>query len=403
MSVWSFILENLPGGSPPTKKKLAVKSPLATVSVPVVSNLTEATSVADCLKLYTSSQSGSSLEKSAEDKLRKIIRDFDGWMEVREAVSPTSSLGIYAWNQLMLFAKTFEHWQQICHVCHDENVRTTALEKMATMAKSLEEKLHVYGVAPEGGVIKAQMFASLRSETKTTDEWLEVLDEAGDEALQKVAVEMAMATTPTDKPAALARLLDNSTIADDDGLTNSILAKLRAITPDVYDDWKDFYGDTENDQAKTIARDKLVEGINSFERLEEVDDLFEDNQDEYDEDETFSAAYETKAKLMLSSEKICRSIVSNYYADSRFFRIAFGYLLSQAENTRQCLDLYQSALDDWHTEGDEADDDRLEEATTKLLAVATPTELYILSKLDEDNFGELGEKAQEKLEEISAS
>ena len=232
--------------------------------------------------------------------------------------------------------------------------------------------------------------------TKGFDDWKRLLTraESGSE-FEKHAASMAIAKAPDNNPVAVDDLLGYDVINDDSDSRAAVLEKLRSILPTYFDGWKSLYENTEDDEVKEIARDKMIEGADSVDRLIEVDEAV----DESDQDDSFDEKFSSQARRVLVTEEDCRRIVEKFYADNIFFETAFEWLLDNAKTTEQCFDLLTSLIDDWHDESDDVNGELFDKTMEKLLSVATPTELYIMSRLGEDDevFQELGEKAGNKL------
>ena len=226
------------------------------------------------------------------------------------------------------------------------------------------------------------------------EDWKKILDDAEERSdFEKHAATMTVAKAPADDPDKLVELLKYSVIDDDSDLREKVFEKLRATMPTLFTDWKDIYESTENNEVKEIARDKMVDGADSVDRLIEIHDTVDDDAQADDE---FQKKFTAKAKEILKTEEDCRRIVENYTAESVLFTSAFQQLLGLASTTRGYFDLIVALMEDWKTEDDYINDDLLDETIDKLLSVATQNEIYIMSKLGDD-FSDLVEKAEEKL------
>jgi hypothetical protein len=482
------------GGDLETTTSPKVPSPQRNLSgEDLLLRLIEEDSLDSCIKVYINAESGKALESRAMDKIKKMARSLDDWRMISLKVSPSSPLGIFASEQLLLAAKTFKDWQMLYETVTDNETKVNALNKMAELADSWEEKLIVYRMAAEGSSLKNSFSALLKTQIKSREDWIRVA-EASDGELEKISIEkaielsagnlnnlctilshdkvssddslseqvlnlvrelkmsadewagvindeyyhpekvkkialemllaspelagkgftgwkaileaaeeggdlekqaakMTVAQAPVDDPEVLVDLLRISAIENDDELKEAVLEKLRIVSPTFFDKWKTLYENEEEEDIKKIALNKMIEGIDSIERLLEVDNLVSED----DEDE-FEKLVLPKAKLVLVTKEVCRRIMEEYHAEGPLFETAFEFLLDQAEDTHQCFDLVTSLLNDWKDMNDDCNEDLLNKTISKLLTVATPTEVYIMSKLDGE-YEELASEAAKKLED----
>lgn len=446
----------------------------------------------DCVRAYLHSESGSTLEKMAFERIKKSGRTFEDWMLVYQSV-PTTPAGIYAVEKMMVIAKTFKNWQLICEYITDDNTRSIAVDKMGSLAKTRDELIYVYSVSSPESATRITVDRALRLQARSVEDWesiadfssgemrdfavnmmvnltdadvdeldnllsapviahndnhkekvfekvralplsfskwmevvkdenvsddvkaigveklindpemsskgyadwLKVLDEAeeGSDFEIKAAV-IVVDKAPTDDPVEVADLLEYSAIDNDSNLKEMILTKLRYISAEYYDKWKKIYENEDNDQSVLdIARDKMVEGITSFEGLAEVDETIR----EEDEDDDFNDNFEAKARAILISEEACRYIIDKYYADNSIFEIAAEWLIDRAKTTRECVDLVKAANDDWKMGDGEINSELFDKAIEKLLSVATPDEIHIMASLIGEDFDRLAEEATKKI------
>ena len=473
---------------PSTPKAQAPTKPIQDQNA-ALQQLIETVSLPECIRAYVSAVGGSPVERLAIDKVKKLARTFEDWMLVYGAISPVSVLGNYAFEQLPLTAVTFDDWQRVYLSCSSNGPRSeAALQKMAAIAHSREEQVKVYNLAPEGSQMEQSMFAALKLQAKTLDEWetiydssegelrrfaagmmvdlapndvsvidsllshdpddadlkdrsfakirslslplsdwidvvndvdisdrvrnlamekvvhdpemaaknfdelVEILGDAEDDSeFEKYVADLLVAKAPQDDPAKIVGLLEYSLISDDDELRARVFQRLRTAAT-TFEVWKDIYESTEDEDAKAIARDGMIDCVGSADMLIELDDAIgDDKDDEYDE------RVAPKIATVLRTEAECRIIVDKYYADSVLFEGAFKNLLGLATTMQECLDLFLSLLDEWKTEDDEVSDKLVGLAVDKLLSVATPGEIYITSKLGGE-FDVLGERAQSKID-----
>ena len=334
----SFIGELLKEFGRPTVAPKPPQQPEVKIDPEVaLRQLIETDDIENCIRAYTSSTIGSPIEQLAADKIKKIARTLADWLKVYSSVSPTSSLGKYAFEQLQVVDQTF-------------------------------------------------------------DDWKKILDAAeADSELEKRAASIVVSKAPADDPQAIAELLDYDVINDDDQLQKEVFAKLRSVAASAFGDWKSLYENTEDDDVKDIAREKMIAGIDSLERLKDVADTVDNDEQD---DDAFSKPFRVKAKAILVTEEACRNVVKNYTAEGPLFETAFDWLLDAAKTVGDCLDIYISLKDDWKTESDDENDDLLEKTVAKIISIATKSELYIISRLGEntDDFDDLSSQAQSKLE-----
>jgi len=356
--------------------------------------LLESTKVSDCINVYTSAIPGSTIEKQAIGKIKKLVSTFDDWLRIFQSVSPMSSLGILALEELTRTASTFDHWHAIHSRCPNDALSSKVLEKMAVLAHSKEEHIVVYNLAPAESQIKTSVLEVLKSQVKGFDDWKAILDSSeGD--LEKFAAFMIIDLVANDLDS-ISELLDHSAFENDTDLSNKVLTKLRAVEASS-EDWTSLYENTENDEVKKLALEKMIEKVDSVERLIAVYEAVDGD----DQDEEFDKFFNPKAREIVVTKEACAKISENYYADDRLFVLAFEYLLNQATGMREYFCLFLSLIDDWEIEGGGSNDELIEKATEKLLSVATPNEIYIMSKLgnEHDEFTNLAQEAEKKLEE----
>ena len=353
-------------------------------------SLLESTRLVDCLKVYTTAMPGSELEKQALEKIKKLARSFDDWLMIFQSVSPVSSLGILSLSELASAARTFEEWHTIHIHCEKNPVSLSALGRMAVLAHSKEEQVIVYGLAPAESQLKTSMFGVLKSQVRGFEDWEALLDSSEGE-LAKFAATIVIDLAPEGDLESIAGLLSHSAVQSDPDLTEKVLGKLRTAVAS-FDDWVKLYGNAEDDDVKQLALSKLIDGIDSVDRLIAVEEAVQND----DQDDAFDKLFKPKAQTILVTDDACRRIVENYYAEGSLFVTAFEWLLGQATDTRGCFDLYVSLLEDWKTEGGETSDMLLEKTTEKMLSVANQTEMLIMSKLSDD-FGDLSSEAKSRL------
>jgi hypothetical protein len=195
------------------------------------------------------------MEQLAADKIKKTARTFEDWLNVYHSVSPSSSLGQYAFEQLPVVAKTLEDWQQIYSTHPSEITRAMALEKMATMAHSTEEQVMVYDSAPETSPVKAAMLAVLKSKNKDFREWKKLF-EISSGSLEKFAAVMMIESAPNDI-GEIDGLLGYDAISNDAVLEEKVLARVRTLNISL-DKWVEVLNDSDTpDKIKTLALEKI--------------------------------------------------------------------------------------------------------------------------------------------------
>lgn len=224
-------------------------------------------------------------------------------------------------------------------------------------------------------------------------EWERILKRTEDDSdFEKRVAEKVVETAPLDDPEILEGLLGYEVISQSDDLRKSLIEKLKAVPGHHFDSWKDLYESTEEDDVKDICREKMISGADSLERLKEVESAIDADDRDSDFDEKFGA----RIREVVVSEADCRPIVEGYTAESVLFAAAFERLLDLSSSTQQCFDLFLSILNDWTDSDGNQQEDLVEKAIDRLLAVATPGEKYIMSKLGND-FGDLGSRAEAAL------
>ena len=215
----------------PAQKPQFQKAPEDTTLQQVV----DAQSIEGCLRAYTNAISGSPAEQLAIDKVKKLVRDFNGWMTVHQSISPSSTLGIYALEQMPLTAITFYDWQELYSICSD-STRSMVLAKMAAVAHDRREQVKVYDLAPNDSPIKASMLMALKSQAKNLKDWTALFSSAEDD-LQRFAAGMMIEMTPEDIDE-LGSLLSYNAIDDDAGLRERVLTKIKGLKIPL-DKWTD--------------------------------------------------------------------------------------------------------------------------------------------------------------------
>lgn len=453
----------------------------------------------ECLQAFINAHPGSAIETLAESKIKKIARTLPDWIVVREKVSPTSSLGKYALDQLPLVAQTFSDWETVHSLNASEISKSLALEKMAAKANTLAEKAAVYQLAPEGSPVRFAMIASLKSQAKTEEEWQQIFEDstgelerfAGDMMIElaskdvkklvellsfeysddskgfakkvlaaiwkseaslagwievakdsdtpeevlsiaigrivnhpeakdkdfafwletfksaeegsdfeKLVIKQMIAKLPSDDPHAGADLLEYSQINDEDEFREKILEALRTMSASAFESWKKVYelaDNNDDDDLRAIAMKKLVEGIDSAEKLDEVDELVDSDQ----KDDDFEEAFMEKARSFLKADGDLDKLSGKYHSDSAIFVTAVEAALARATTADKCIYIFLQLLtnSDWETEDGDTNEDLLEKALDRLMEVATDSELYIMQQLAEnsDDFGDLESRAEETL------
>ena len=304
-------------------------------------------------------------QQSATREIEARAQGFDDWLQVAAGVPPASDIGQRARNELMSAATSFGQYREVYRFSEQSDAKSAALEKMAALATSLDEKLHVYELADADSEMRKVIFRELTSETRSCEEWTELFENADVASpLERFAAEKVIETTNT--PEALAELVCNSRMADNLSLEAMMFAKLRGITAS-FDEWHDLV-DSYSGEIETVGVEKMIETATTIDEILAV-------EEHVDEDNGTEEKLTLKAESSFTwTEEFCRKVIDEQDDDNVLFDIALKKLLGTAQTSVQCLQIYY----EWDL-SDENNDMILE----RLGELATANERAIIALVSE--------------------
>ena len=350
------------------------------------------------IQVYEMSPENSSIKALMLSTLKSQAKSLEEWKDILD--SSNGDLERFA--MAMVVELTANKIDDLIYLLSHNSIDDKTEEKILSRIRGLKMSIEDWTrVAEDEDTPVNVMTISLDKITndpevkpKGFEDWKKVLDIAREGSeLEKTAASMVIAFVPLDDLDVVEGLLDYPVVENNSDLEEKVLEKLRVVSSAFFDGWKGLYENTENEEVKEIALDKMIEGIDSIERLFIVD---EDMVDEDDQDEEYDKKLGPKAKSLLTTEEDCLRVTEKYYAGGIVFSSAVERLLVIRDTTERCLDLFLSLLNEWKDTDGDCNDDLLEKAEDRLLSVATTSEIYILSKLGGE-FGEIASKARNKI------
>lgn len=352
------------------------------------------------VKVYELASEGSALKAMMLNALKSQVKDVNDWASILESANNREIKNL-AGNTLI--ALTPNNLGALCdllschEITHNSSLEEIVLDRIRKLKLTFTEWIEVVNDRDQPLDVRSIAIEMVTNDpemaSKGFEGWKKILDAADEDSdLEKRAATIVVASAPTDDPDVLIELFQYSVISNDSDLEQSVLAKLQAVTSAAFEKWKSIYESADDNDVKKVALGKMIDGVDSVDKLIAVDEAVDDD----DQDADFEKLFGPKAKVILSTKETCRRVVENYFAEGLMFATAFGWLLDQAGDTRGCFDLCVSLLDDWKTEDDEVNDELFDKAVSKLLSVASQGEIYIMSKLG-DEFGSLSSEARGRL------
>lgn len=250
--------------------------------------LIKAATVRECLGAYAIAKEGELPAERVLDRLKKIARSFDDWLDAMTYVGQESELGKSISELLMTMSLSFEQWQQVYRALSAETVRTQVmgkmlplagtlsdlehlydlardrtlrediLKRMAPLARTLEEKVRVYDLSAEDSPIREAISRELMLMAKSFGDWERILDQSDSEsALERFAAARLVESAPG-KLSDLANLLSYEAISRNDQLRNSVLLRLKQAQAS-FEEWKDVLeGSEDGSDFEHVAASMLV-------------------------------------------------------------------------------------------------------------------------------------------------
>lgn len=304
-------------------------------------------------------------ERELSNEIVGLAHTFDDWLQVAVGVSSSSPLWKIAEKELAKVASSFEQHEKVYEFSSQPDIQNLALEKMAALAKSLDERLQVYTLAGADSLTGQAIFKQIISEERSYDEWEELFGSAeADSPLEHFAAKKLIEVAET--PEALAGLACENQISDTE-LEQVILTKLRGVAAS-FEDWSTIASNYDGD-IEIVAREKMIDTATTIEEMLEI-------ADEISGDDDFESKLKDKAvRLFVWTDESHRYVLDNHDTDNILFNIALEKMLEGVQTTAEHLKIYF----EW-----DFDEDSQIIIFNKLSSIITPSECSIIALVAEE-------------------